>query len=145
MAYIYIRNSLQHKYLPLLSKCIVNCAEIVTAEVTLKNGKRLIICCIYRAPNTDLALLNEHINLICSKNNSKNIYIYVVTLMLIYYSMTNVWKPIILLINYTVTGYNLQPLITRPTRITRDTKTLIGNIFTTDMNSHKQSVIIIND
>ena len=41
----------------------------------MKNGKRLIICCIYRAPTTDLALLNEHINLICSTNNSKNIYI----------------------------------------------------------------------
>ena len=68
---------MQHKYLPLLSKCIANCAEIVTAEVTLKNGKRLIICCIYRAPNTDLALLNEHINLICSTNNSKYIYICV--------------------------------------------------------------------
>ena len=39
----------------------------------------------------------------------------------------------------------LQPLITRPTRITRDTKTLIDNIFTTDLNSHKQSGIIIND
>ena len=59
----------------------------VAAEVTLKNGKRLIICCIYRAPNTDLALLNEHINLICSTNNSKYIYIYVVTLMLIYYNI----------------------------------------------------------
>ena len=26
--------------------------------------------------------------------------------MLIYYGMTNVWKPMISLINYTVTGYN---------------------------------------
>ena len=42
-------------------------------------------------------------------------------------------------------SHGLQPLITRPTRITRDTKTLIDNIFTTDLNSHKQSGIIIND
>ena len=42
-------------------------------------------------------------------------------------------------------SYGLQPLITRPTRITRDTKTRIDNIFTTDLNSHKQSGIIIND
>ena len=40
---LYIRNSMQHKYLPLLSKCIVNCAEIVTVEVTLKNGIMLHI------------------------------------------------------------------------------------------------------
>ena len=38
-------------------------------------------------------------------------------------------------------SHGLQPLITRPTRITRDTKTQIDNIFTTDLNSHKQSDI----
>ena len=42
-------------------------------------------------------------------------------------------------------SHGLQPLITRPTIITRDTKTLIDNIFTTDLNSHKQSGILIND
>ena len=139
---LYVRNSMQHKYLPLLSKCIANCAEIVTAEVTLKNGKRLIICCIYRAPNTDLALLNEHINLICSKNNSKNIYICgdfnVDLLQYDKHVETN---------NFIdqLYSHGLQPLITRPTRITRDTKTQIDNIFTTDLNSHKQSGILIND
>ena len=38
-------------------------------------------------------------------------------------------------------SHGLQPLITTPTRITRDTKTQIDNIFTTDLNSHKQSDI----
>ena len=42
-------------------------------------------------------------------------------------------------------SHRLQPLITRPTRITRDTKTLIYIIVTTEWNSHKQSGIIIND
>ena len=44
--------------------------------------------------------------------------------------------------------HGLQPLITRPTRITRDTKTLIDNMFTTYLNSHrpsKQSGILMND
>ena len=136
---------MQHKYLPLLSKCIVNCAEIVTAEVTLKNGKRLIICCIYRAPNTDLALLNEHINLICSKNNSKKIYICGdFNVDLLQYDKRVETNDFIDQL-YSYATYGLQPLITRPTRITRDTKTLIDNIFTTDLNSHKQSGIIIND
>ena len=108
----------------------------------MKNGKILIICCIYRAPNTDLALLNEHINLICSTNNSKNIYICgdfnVDLLQYDKHVETN---------NFIdqLYSHGLQPLITRPTRITRDTKTLIDNIFTTDLNSHKQSGILIND
>ena len=57
------------------------------------------------------------------------------------------WKPLILLIDFithNIYSHGLQPLITRPTRITRDTKTLIDNIFTTYLNSHKQSGIIIN-
>ena len=97
---------MQHKYLPILSKCIVNFAEIVTADVTLNNGKRLIICCIYRAPNTDLALLNELIHLICSKNNSKKIYICGdFNVDLLQYDK-RVETNDFILINYTVTVYN---------------------------------------
>ena len=106
----------------------------------MKNGKRLIICCIYRAPNTDLALLNEHINLICSKNNSKNIYICGdFNVDLLQYDKRVETNDFIDQLN----SHGLQPLITRSTRITRDTKTLIDNIFTTDFNSHKESGIII--
>ena len=39
----------------------------------------------------------------------------------------------------------LHPLITRPTRITSHSKTLIDNIFTTDLSSHIHSGLIIND
>ena len=39
----------------------------------------------------------------------------------------------------------LHPLITRPTRITCQSKTLIDNIFTSDITSHIQSGLLIND
>ena len=39
----------------------------------------------------------------------------------------------------------LHPLITRPTRITCQSKTLIDNIFTSDVTSHIQSGLLIND
>ena len=94
------KKSLQHKYLPPLSKSIDKCTEIVTAEVKLRNGKRIIICCIYRAPNTDLTLLNEHINLIFSYSPAKTVYLcgdFNVDL--------NMLMQIILLISYTVLGY----------------------------------------
>ena len=58
-----------------MSKNIYNCAEIVTAEVTFRNGKIIMICCIYRAPNTDLTLLNEHINLIFRNSHTKTVYL----------------------------------------------------------------------
>ena len=39
----------------------------------------------------------------------------------------------------------LHPLITRPTRITCQSKTLIDNTFTSDVTSHIQSTLLIND
>ena len=63
--------------------------------------------------------------------------------MLIYYSTINMLIQIILFDQ--LFSFGLHPLITRPTRITRDTETLIDNIFTTDLCSHKQSGLIIND
>ena len=39
----------------------------------------------------------------------------------------------------------LHPLITRPTRITCQSKTLLDNIFTSDVTSHIQSGLLIND
>ena len=37
---LYINDSLQHKYLPDKSRYINNCAEIVSVEITLRNGKK---------------------------------------------------------------------------------------------------------
>ena len=36
-------DSLQHKYLPDMSKCLDNCAEVVSLEITHKNGKKALI------------------------------------------------------------------------------------------------------
>ena len=37
---LYINDSLQHRYLPDKSRYIINCAEIVYVEITLRNGKK---------------------------------------------------------------------------------------------------------
>ena len=71
---LYIKDSLQHRYLPDKSIYISNCAEIVSVEITLRNGKKVIICCIYRAPNTDLNTLSEFINDIFSKIGKRTVY-----------------------------------------------------------------------
>ena len=39
---LYINDSLQYKYLPDMSKCLDNCAEVVSLEITHKNGKKSI-------------------------------------------------------------------------------------------------------
>ena len=42
---LYINETLQPNYLPNKSKCIDNCAEIVTVEVTLATGKKVLVSC----------------------------------------------------------------------------------------------------
>ena len=37
---LYINDSLQHKFLPDMYKCIDNCAEVISLEITLKNCKK---------------------------------------------------------------------------------------------------------
>ena len=124
---LYIRESLQHKYLPEKSKCIENCAEILSVEITLEKDKKVTICCIYRAPNTNLDTLSVFMNNTIFRNNrNKTIYVCgdfnVDLLQYDKHRDTN---------NFIDQLYSLglHPLITRPTRITSHSKTLIDNIY----------------
>ena len=58
---LYINETLQPNYLPNKSKCNDNCAEIVTVEVTLATGKKVLVSCVYRAPNTNIDILSDFI------------------------------------------------------------------------------------
>ena len=58
-----------------MSKCLDNCAEVVSLEIAPKNGKKALICCIYRAPKTDLEQLNEFISNICQNTRNKPVYL----------------------------------------------------------------------
>ena len=124
------------------SKCIDNCAEAVSVEITLKNGKKVIICCIYRAPNTELDQLSEFINNVCRNIRNKTVYMCGdFNVDLLQYDKHNATNNFI----DQLYSLGLHPLITRPTRITSHSKTLIDNIFTTNLSSIIQCGLIIND
>ena len=72
---LYINETLQPNYLPTKSKCNDNCAEIVTVEVTLANGKKVLVSCVYRAPNTNVDILSDFIIPILRNNRNKTIYV----------------------------------------------------------------------
>ena len=140
---LYIKESLQYKYLPEKSKCIDNCAEILSVEIALEKDKKATICCIYRAPNTNLDMLSDFMyNAIFRNKRNKTIYVCgdfnVDLLQYDKHRDTN---------NFVDQLYSLglHPLITRPTRITNHSNTLIDNIYTTDVTSCIQSGLIIND
>ena len=117
---LYINDSLQHKYLPDLYKCLVNCAEVVSLKISLKNGKKALICCIYRAPKTDLEQQNKFISNYCQDTRNKTVYLCGD---LLQYDTNNVTNNFI----DQLYSFGLHPLITRPTRITSHSKTLISS------------------
>ena len=61
-----------------MSKCIDNnyCADIVTVEVTLATGEKVLVSCVYRAPNTNVDILRDFIIAILM-NNTGTIYLTV--------------------------------------------------------------------
>ena len=70
---LYVNRLLQSKPLPLLSKCILNCAEVICTEIIIPNGKNIVVASVYRAPNTDLSMLNDHIEYIFNKCKNKKV------------------------------------------------------------------------
>ena len=96
----------------------------------------------YRAPNTDLSMLCEFLTNILRNVRKNTVYMCgdfkVDLLQFDKHGGTNDFIDQI----YTL---ELHPLITRPTRITSHSKTLIDNIFTSDLSSQIHSGLIIND
>ena len=72
---LYINETLQPNYLPNKSKCNDNCADIVTVEVTLATGKKVLVSCAYRAPNTNVEILSDFFLDILRNNRNKTIYL----------------------------------------------------------------------
>ena len=133
---VFLNNQRRHpEVIPLLT------TFIMTESVTEYLGCYQI-CCIYRAPNTDLNMLSEFINDILSNIGKRTVYMCgdfnVDLLQYDKHAATNDFIDKLYVIG-------LHPLITRPTRITSHSKTLIDNIFTTDLSSHIHSGLIIND
>ena len=124
-----------------MSKCLDNCAEVVSLEIALKHGKKALICCIYRAPTTDMEQLNEFISNICQNTRNKTVYLCGdFNIDLLQHDTSTSTNNFI----DHLYSFGLHPLITRPTRITGHSKTLIDNIFTTSL-SNIHSGLIIND
>ena len=112
---LYISERLQPNYLPNKSKNIDNCAEIVTVEVTLANGKKVLGSCVYRAPNTNVDVLSDFIIAILRNNRNKTIYVCGdFNIDLLQFDKNNSISNFI----DNLYSMGLHPLITRPTRIT---------------------------
>ena len=111
-------------------------------DIIIPNGKNIVVASVYRAPNTDLSMLNDHIEYIF--NNCKNKKVYLCddfNVDLLKYSCHDATSNFI----DQLYSYGLHPLIMRPTIITKESAKIIDNIFTNELQRITSSGIIIND
>ena len=47
----------------------------ICTEIIIPNGKNIVVASVYRAPNTDLSLLNDHIDYIFNTCKNKKVYL----------------------------------------------------------------------
>ena len=119
-------------------------AESLFIEISKSQGKNIVIGIIYRPPSQNVNVFLSHYNDLMAKISKENKICYLMgdfNLNLLNYD------------NHTLTGEFLDgiysnsfiPLITRPTRITAHTSTLIDYIFTNNFCSNLVSGLLFTD
>ena len=111
-------------------------------EVSITSKVKVYIMCVYRAPGTDIAQFNMEFEDILDKMKNRKIFICGdLNIDLLKCDSHNGTKHFVDLLYSN--GYF--PLISRPTRITENSGTLIDNIFTSEISVGIKSGILIND
>lgn len=143
---IYVNSSLEYKSVDVLSYSIDQVFECVTVEVVLKEQKNVLVTCLYRKCGTDIEIFNNNLSDFFNKGilKSKQHFMcgdFNIDLLKL---EQNVKTSAFIDLMYT---HGFVPLITKPSRITSETSTLIDNIFTTDIANCKnfKCGLLIND
>ena len=124
---LYVSKTLNFKKLDKYSVQLDDVMESVTIEIDIANSKNIILSCVYRSPGSKLEQFIDYIEqFLKSVKSNKTIYLcgdFNVDLL----KQTHVYTDLFL---ETLYSYGMLPIITKPTRITSTTATLIDNIFT---------------
>ena len=125
---IYLKNDIKFKIIEDLSVSDGD-NECVTVEIENKNSKNLLITCCYRPPSGAIKGLNSYLENIFKKANTENKLCFVVGDFNLNCLDYNENLEIRTFYNR-IFAHGCIPLITRPTRVTSKTVSLIDNIFT---------------
>ena len=68
----YYSQNLYHSSLNVFSTVLF---KVICTEIIIPNGKNIVVASVYRAPNTDLSLLNDHIGYIFNTCKNKKVYL----------------------------------------------------------------------
>lgn len=138
---IYVHKNLRYKIIESMTLAIDNILECVTIEL-FNNKKNTIVTCVYRTVGSDVEVFNNWLEKTFSTIGNKSIFIcgdFNIDL----FNPTN-HQGTDNFINLML-SMNLYPTITRPSRVTNHSATLIDNIFTNDIKNITTSGLFICD
>ena len=124
---ILIKSELRHT-LDIKLRFESECFENISLQIELKNGKKLLVSSMYRPPNTDAwKFVDEYGKLLSEMKKIPNCDMVIGLDHNLDFMKSNIHKLTADFINLNL-DLLMMPLITRPTRITNSTATLIDNI-----------------
>ena len=134
---LYSQDSLKYKLCP---ECIFSDPDIIESvfvEIDIPHGKNIVVGSIYRPPNQNVSLFVDKLNKILGIISKDNKHCYVMgnfNLDLLHYNNHALIDNLF--------SYAFYPLISKPTRITSHSATLIDNIFTNEPSKCSFSAMI---
>ena len=141
---IYLQNNIEYK---VIKECKFSDPEVIESifvEIIVPQGKNIIVGCVYRPPNQNTALFLEKFNDILSIITKDNKYCYVMgdfNLDLLQYNRHIPTQEFI----DSLFSHAFFPLISKPTRLTSYSATLIDNIFANNVSQNVFNGIVLND
>ena len=145
---LFVRNGVSYKSRADLTTFEYYCESLFIEidKSVFGSGRNILIGVIYRPPNTDIKLFIDHMKEVLEYVQTENKVLYLVgdyNINLLNVDSHNLTADF----NDTIYSYGLIPLITRPTRVTETSATLIDNIFTNKNISYGKSMygILVSD
>ena len=144
---LYINDTIQFTVREDLSVFIPHIFESIFIEVKIKHEKNLIVGVIYRpntAPKADINIFSKtysDILELINKEHKQGVIMGDFNIDLLQYNNHNTTNEFV----NNALGHSFIPVITRPTRLSFTSATIIDHIYTNDVTSKSKSGIIITD
>lgn len=141
---IYLRNDIEYK---VLKECKFSDSEEIESifvEITVPQEKNIVVGCVYRPPNQNSALSLEKFNDILSIITKDNKLCYVMGDFNLDFFRYKHHVPTQEFVD-SLFSHAFFSLISKPTRLTSYSATLIDNIFTNNLSQNVLNGIVLND
>lgn len=139
---LFVRSNLKCKVIVNMTFSIDNLMECLSVEIEGNRSKNMLISCVYRTPGSCIDKFSKIISEMLERQNEK--FTFVCGDFNIDLLKSNEHTQTSEFVN-TMFSLGFYPLILRPTRITKDSASLIDNIFINKSNVKTKSGLLVTD